>query len=80
MIVFRKAEGDTHHKYSHIECDAPGCTVVSPTADMLLQMSLFARGWFVAGGQHRCPEHFHDDVRAQGPVTRAADGSEGFVR
>lgn len=81
MIVFKKATDEgAAHSYSHIECDAPGCVVVSPTADMILQMSLFERGWFVAGGKHRCPDHFNDEIEPQGPVERAADGSEGFVR
>jgi hypothetical protein len=69
-----------HRQYSHIECDAPGCTVVSPTAADINPKSLFARGWFVAGGQHRCPEHFDVEVGPQGILERAADGSEGFVR
>jgi hypothetical protein len=80
MIIFKKTTDGTHHQYSHIECDAPGCDAVSPTAENLVRESLFARGWFVTGGKHRCPEHFHDDIQAQGPLDRAADGSEGFVR
>jgi hypothetical protein len=81
MIVFKKATVENGlHSYSHIECDVPGCTIVSPTANMLLESSLFARGWFVADGKHRCPEHFHDEIEPHGPVERAADGSEGFVR
>jgi hypothetical protein len=81
MIVFKKATDETGtHSYSHIECDAPGCFNVSPSAEKLIQMSLYARGWFVAGGQHRCPEHFDDETPPQGPVDRAADGSEGFIR
>lgn len=81
MIVFKTNKiPEGHREYSHIECDAPGCIVVSPTSAELLKESLFARGWFIAGGKHRCPEHFHDDVEPQGPITRARDGSEGFVR
>jgi hypothetical protein len=80
MIVFKKAADGGHHKYSHIECDVAGCDAVSPTAEQLIQESLFARGWFVAGGQHRCPKHFHDETAPHGPVERAADGTEGFVR
>lgn len=81
MIVFKKAADEEGHRaYSHIECDAPGCIIVSPTAADLLKESLVTRGWFIAGGQHRCPEHFDEATTAQGPVERAADGSEGFVR
>ena len=78
MIVFKKLE--TGKEYSHIECDFPGCIVVSPIAADLLKESLFQRGWFVKDGKHRCPEHFHDDGLPCGPTERAADGSEGFVR
>jgi hypothetical protein len=81
MIVFKTNEDPKgHRKYSHIECDAPGCIVVSPTAAELLKQSLFERGWFIAGGKHRCPEHYHEEVEAHGPITREHDGSEGFVR
>lgn len=81
MIVFKKtADGVGHHEYSHIECDAPGCIIVSPTAADLLKQSLFVRGWFIADGKHRCPDHYHDEVEPQGPLERAHDGSEGFVR
>lgn len=78
MIVFKKTANG--RGYSHIECDVPECTIVSPDAAGLLQKSLFQRGWFVAGGKHRCPEHFHEEVETHGPIERAADGSEGFVR
>jgi hypothetical protein len=81
MIVFKKTvNNEGHRQYSHIECDAPGCDVVSPTAAELLNQSLQVRGWFIAGGQHRCPDHFCHSIEPQGPVERAADGSEGFVR
>lgn len=79
MIVF-KANGENHRSYSHIECDFPGCIVVSPIAADLLKESLTERGWFIAGGQHRCADHFCDDTTPCGPIERAADGSEGFVR
>lgn len=78
MIVFRKTE--TGRTYSHIECDFPDCATTSPIASELLKESLFQRGWFVAGGKHRCPDHFHDEIEPCGPIERAADGSEGFVR
>jgi hypothetical protein len=81
MIVFKKTVNDEgHRQYSHIECDAPDCIVVSPATAELLEKSLSVRGWFIAGGKHRCPDHYHDEIGPQGPVERAADGSEGFVR
>lgn len=81
MIVFKKAaDEEGHHEYSHIECDAPGCIVVSPTAAELQKQCLTARGWFITGGRHRCPDHYHDEAGPQGPITRARDGSEGYVR
>lgn len=81
MIVFKKAADEQSHRgYSHIECDAPGCIIVSPAAAELLDKSLVARGWYIAGGQHRCPDHYDDNTEPQGPVERAPDGSEGFVR
>lgn len=82
MIVFKKSDNPAFggKEYSHIECDVPGCGRVSPTADDLARLSLFARGWFIVSGMHRCPEHFTADTQANGPIIREADGSEGFVR
>lgn len=83
MIVSKTSDSPAFggKEYSHIECDAAGCIVVSPPAAELLKgPSLFERGWFISNGKHRCPEHFHDDVETQGPVIRKADGSEGYVR
>lgn len=82
MIVFKKAVDEKAHRaYSHIECDAsPECSAVSPPASDLLKKNLFERGWFVHNGMHRCPEHYAVEIPARGPVERAADGSEGFVR
>lgn len=80
MIVFKKDSEGGHHKYSHIECDVPDCKGVSPPADELVKESLFARGWYIKDGKHRCPAHYDDDTPAHGPLEREADGSEGFVR
>jgi hypothetical protein len=81
MIVFRKATDDRqHHSYSHIECDVDGCSAASPTYEELGKRNLMERGWYISAGQHRCPEHFNEDTPPQGPIERAADGSEGFVR
>lgn len=82
MIVFKTSERPAFggKEYSHIECDVPDCGKVSPPQEELNRLSLFQRGWHIAGGQHRCPEHVNEEIAARGPVVRAADGSEGFVR
>jgi hypothetical protein len=81
VIVFKKSvDGREHHGYSHIECDVDGCGAVSPTFDELGKQNLMERGWYVAAGKHRCPNHVDEDIPGRGPLERAADGSEGFVR
>lgn len=82
MIVSKKSDHPAFggKEYSHIECDMPGCIVVSPTTFELQEKSLSERGWFIAAGKHRCPVHFDDDIKPQVPAIRAADGSEGYVR
>lgn len=82
MIVSKKSDNPAFggKEYSHIECDVPDCIAVSPTAAELSKQSLSERGWFISNGKHRCQKHFHDDVESPGPIVRAKDGSEGFVR
>lgn len=82
MIVFKKSNHPAFggKEYSHIECDVEGCGKVSPPTEELNRLSLFQRGWYVAAGTHRCPDHVNIETAANGPVIRAADGSEGFVR
>lgn len=77
MIVFvllpeaQRTEHRTHH-YSHIECDVQGCGVRSPAAQvMVAKGGLSQMGWFIAGGQHRCPEHYTTETPVRGPDYRA---------
>ena len=59
------------HQYSHIECDVAGCGTRSPpAAEMIKNHGLMNMGWFVDGGRHRCPDHFHDEVEPRGPQYR----------
>ena len=45
-------------KYSHIECDEPGCDERSPPAEELLKShGLVGLGWHCSGGVHYCPKH-----------------------
>lgn len=84
MIVFKTSNDPAFggKQYSHIECDVEGCGVMSPPTPELHKKdgSLFERGWFIDGGKHRCPKHFHEEISGVGTVVRAADGSEGPVR
>jgi hypothetical protein len=76
MLVFVKLSqpiADRTHTYSHIECDVPGCGMRSPPSSELMASgkSLTELGWYLAGGVHRCPEHYdRDDVPGNGPVYR----------
>ena len=59
------------HQYSHIECDVPDCGARAPTPSELPSgKSLFDIGWFLKGGQHRCPDHFDVETPAGGPQYR----------
>lgn len=78
MIVFvllpenERTEHRQHH-YSHIECDVEGCGVRAPSAaESLKHHGIMNMGWFVAPGQHRCPDHYHMEVPARGPQYRDA--------
>lgn len=77
MIVFKKSDDPAFNgrQYSHIECDVDGCGIMSPPTPDLHEKggSLIERGWYIAGGQHRCPKHFHDEVPGRGTVIREAD-------
>lgn len=74
FVLLPEAERTEHrrHHYHHIECDVDGCEGASPTSRELAERktSLMEMGWFIDGGQHRCPTHFHDEVPARGPQYR----------
>lgn len=78
MIVFKKTKDPAFNgrQYSHIECDIDGCGEMAPPREELVKKggSLMERGWFIAGGKHRCPKHFHHDTPGpSGPVVREAN-------
>lgn len=52
---------ETSKTFGGVVCDV--CETPAPRGEPLL-----ALGWFIAPGQHRCPEHYHDDVPARGPL------------
>lgn len=77
MLVFVLLPENEHtaerkHRYSHIECDVVGCGQRSPISAELQARgaSLMDRGWFIDGGLHRCPKHYHDEVPPHGPQYR----------
>jgi hypothetical protein len=67
-----RTEARQHH-YGYIECDAEGCTERSPpSAEVVAKGGLSQMGWFIAGGVHRCPDHYSDNTPPSGPIYRDA--------
>jgi hypothetical protein len=56
-------------QYSHIRCDADNCAERSPEIKVMSDAGgLHQLGWFVAGGEHRCPEHFFEETAKTAPL------------
>lgn len=76
MLVFvllpeNERTAERQHRYSHIECDVVGCGAQSPpSAELQKGLNLVERGWYIDGGLHRCPTHYHDEVPPHGPQYR----------
>jgi hypothetical protein len=77
MIVILKGEqsnGDKYTRFGGIACDVEGCAAFEPPFERAdRREALIERGWFIAPGQHRCPEHYHTDVPGREPEHREAD-------
>ena len=76
MLVFillpvSERTAERAHIYSHIECDV--CETRAPSSEESgKQGGLIGMGWYIDGGRHRCPEHFHEDTAPHGPQYRDA--------
>jgi hypothetical protein len=68
MLIFvplpeHERTAERTHRYDHIECDVEGCAVTSPpVSEITAKGGLMALGWFIDGGRHRCPKHYHDEA------------------
>jgi hypothetical protein len=71
MIIMIGPQGKG--RFSHIECDV--CEAKAPTGRELVERhtNLMELGWYIAGGMHRCPPHFHHETAARGPQYRDAE-------
>jgi len=69
VLVERLSNGDTSKSFGGVACDVEGCEAHEPQPAND-RKDLIALGWFIAPGQHRCPEHFNEDVPGRGTEHR----------
>lgn len=74
VLIGKLGNGDETKTFGGIACDVEGCEAHEPPFDKAdRRTALIERGWFIAPGQHRCPEHFNTDVPGRGVEHRTTD-------
>lgn len=74
ILISHLSNGDTSKTFGGIACDVEGCDAHEPPFEKDdRREALLQRGWFVAPGQHRCPEHYSTEVPGRSPEHRHVD-------